>query len=128
MTSELSIFDTNIWISVYIPTDSTHKRAKEILYGHNAPFYLTQGIVAEVITVLKNKKQLLGAKTFVNMVYGGDSSFIVIPSSSYYQDTIDFFLNTNDTKLSFVDMSLVVLSKKYRIESFDKALNSAIQS
>ena len=121
----MKIFDTNIWIAAYIPSDSTHNLAKDILEKYDDTIYLTQGIVAEIITVLKNKKHLAGAKRFVKMVYN-NADFVILSNDKYYQDTIDYFLSSNDTKLSFVDMSLVVLSQKYQVETFEKALKAAI--
>ena len=121
----MKIFDTNIWIAAYIPSDSTHNPAISILEKHDDTIYLTQGIIAEIITVLKNKRHLAGAKRFVRMVYSS-ADFVILSNDEYYQDTIDYFLSSNETKLSFVDMSLVVLSQKYQIETFDKALKAAI--
>lgn len=121
----MKIFDTNIWVASYVPTDSTHHAATEILKSHDDIFYLTEGIVAEIITVLKNHKHIASAKLFIRMIHNTDD-FQIIHSLDYYQNTIDYFLNSNDTKLSFVDMSLVVLSKKYKIETFDKSLAAEI--
>jgi len=110
-----------------IAQDSQHQKAVAIIRKNENILVLTDDIIAEVITVLKRLKKLERAKIFVKMLQA-TSEIEIVPSSSYYQDTIDFFLDSNDTKLSFVDMSLVVLSKKYRIESFDRALKAAIQN
>jgi len=60
-------------------------------------------------------------KEFLNFVKGG-IEFSVILHDAYYSQTLNFFLSSKDTKLSFIDMSLVVLSKKYKIVTFDKVL------
>ena len=120
-----TIFDSNIWIASYVPEDSTHDLAKSILAKHKGQFYLTENIISEVITVLKRLKELEGAKEFVRAVLHVPD-FVVIPTHLYFNETINYFLKSNDEKLSFTDMSLVVLSKKYKVVTLDKALSEMI--
>ena len=49
-----------------------------------------------------------------------------MPSVVYFDETINYFLTSDDHKLSFTDMSLIVLSKEYKIISFDKGLNKRL--
>ena len=119
------IYDSNVWIASMIAQDSLHQKAINLISENTLTVLISQDVIAEIITVLKRLKKLGQAKTFVDMIYA-NKEIEILTSSVYYQDTIDYFLNSNDTKLSFVDMSLVVLSQKYKIETFDKALKAAI--
>ncbi len=128
MTSSMEnkvIYDSNVWIASMITQDSLHQKAISLISENTLPTLISQDIIAEIITVLKRLKKLSQAKTFVDMIYA-NKEIEILTSTAYYQDTIDYFLSSNDTKLSFVDMSLVVLSQKYQIETFDKALKAAI--
>ncbi len=122
-----TVFDSNVWVASIIEKDLLHKKAKQVLLKHSGVFFLTDHIVAEVITVLKKYKALNEAKNFTLHVFGSDD-FVVIPSTVYFDETIEYFVNSNDNKLSFTDMSLIVLSKKYKIISFDKDLNKKLKS
>ena len=119
------IYDSNVWIASMIAQDSLHQKAISLISENTLPTLISQDIIAEIITVLKRLKKLSQAKTFVTMIYA-NKEIEILTSTAYYQDTIDYFLSSDDTKLSFVDMSLVVLSQKYQIETFDKALKAAI--
>ncbi len=119
------IYDSNVWIASMIAQDSLHQKAINLISENTLTVLISQDVIAEIITVLKRLKKLGQAKTFVDMIYA-NKEIEILTSSVYYQDTIHYFLNSNDTKLSFVDMSLVVLSQKYQIETFDKALKAAI--
>ena len=119
------IYDSNVWIASMITQDSLHQKAISLISENTLPTLISQDVIAEIITVLKRLKKLGQAKTFVDMIYA-NKEIEILTSTAYYQDTIDCFLSSNDTKLSFVDMSLVVLSQKYQIETFDKALKAAI--
>ena len=128
MTSSMEnkvIYDSNVWIASMITQDSLHPKAMGLISENTLPTLISQDIIAEIITVLKRLKKLSQAKTFVDMIYA-NKEIEILTSTAYYQDTIDYFLSSDDTKLSFVDMSLVVLSQKYQIETFDKALKAAI--
>ncbi len=115
------IFDTNVWVASIISGDSLHQKSIDLLEKYDSIIYLTEDIVSETITVLKRYGEVEKAKKFVDLIYS-NSDFEVIAATDYYQDTLAYFLKSDDKHLSFVDMSLVVLSKKYKIESFDKKL------
>ena len=127
MAKSKVIFDTNIWVASIISNDALHKKAVTLLKEYNSVIYLTEDIVSELITVLKRYNELGKAKSFVDLIYS-NSDFAVIPAPDYYQDTLAYFLRSDDKKLSFVDMSLAVLSKRYKIETFDKELKKVINN
>ena len=123
------IFDTNVWIASLLKDDSLHEKAAIAIknaYKENHSVYITEDIIAESISVFKRLGQLEVAKTFVATVYE-NRDIEVIKNGNYFEDTVHFFLSSKDTKLSFVDMSLVVLSKKYKVITFDKILKRKLQ-
>ena len=122
------IFDTNVWIASLLKDDSLYEKAAIAIknaYKENRSVCITEDIIAESISVFKRLGQLEAAKTFVATVYE-NRDIEVIKNSDYFEDTVHFFLSSKDTKLSFVDMSLVVLSKKYKIVTFDKVLKKKV--
>ncbi len=116
------IYDSNIWISFLYTDDSNFDKAKEIL-SKAKPFVLTEYIVLEVSTVLKQKAGEQIAKQFLASIIS--NKIEVISSMEYYDKTLEYFIKSSN-KLSFVDTSLVVLSSKYKIISFDKELAKII--
>ncbi len=120
------IFDTNVWVASIISGDSLHQKSIELLKKYDSIIYLSEDIVSETITVLKRYGEIEKAKKFVELIYS-NSDFGIITAADYYQDTLAYFLKSDDKHLSFVDMSLVVLSKKYKIESFDKELRRVLE-
>lgn len=121
MTKKI-IFDSNIWISFLYSDDSNFEKAKETL-NNPKPFVLTEYIVLEVATVLKQKAGEQIAKQFLANVI--NNKIEVLNSAEYYNETTEYFM-TNSNSLSFVDTSLVILSDKYEIISFDKELSKII--
>ncbi len=116
------IYDSNIWISFLYEDDSNFEKAKEI-FAYPKPYVLTDYIILEVSTVLKQKAGEDLAKLFLANIIANDIE--VLLSNEYYQESVKLFIESRN-KLSFVDTSLVVLSEKYKIITFDKELARAI--
>ena len=123
------IFDTNVWIASLIENDSLHKKAASAIknaYKENHIVCITEDIIAESISVFKRLKQVEKGKEFALTVWN-NKDIEVIEKEKYFEKTLSHFLSSDDDKLSFVDISLVVLSKKYEIVTFDKILKRKLQ-
>ena len=108
--------------------DSQHLKAKSLnLNIANTEIHIPEYILIEVVSILKQKNQLEVARSFVQKIMIASQSMF-IPSYQYFTETQSAFLNTEkNNKLSFIDTSLLVLSKEYTIITFDKQLQKEIQ-
>jgi len=125
---KLTIFDSNIWIGYFDELDSNHKKAEKLmasLIASEQSIVISEYILLEIATVLKRKVGQERATEIISFLLQIDSVKI-LPSSQFFQATLEEFLALNEKHLSFVDVSLVVLSADFRIETFDTKLAKAI--
>lgn len=120
------IFDSNIWIAYFDVDDQTHTKATEMIeeYGfENAIF--TEYIILEVTTILKQKKGHKLSMKFLDFIE--DFEMVVLESDEFYTKTKRHFRMLQENKLSFVDVSLLVLSEEYIVVTLDKHLKKLIK-
>jgi len=114
------LVDSSVWVALFLEFDTQHRKAEHVVQKLSGTIYLPYGVLAEVATVLtyKHSKQL--ADNFI--AYARDNRDLTIMNDDAF-DEMAFFL-TIPHKLSFVDISLVFLSKKYNatLITFDKQL------
>ena len=123
------IFDSNIWIAFFAESDPTHKQAVKIINNltDDEELFITELIISEIATVLKIRYSQDAMRIFLDHVYNS-ANIRIISLSEYFHQTIDLAKELNDKKLSFTDMTLLFLSEKYQIETFDKNLKKKIRS
>lgn len=119
------IFDSNIWIGYFHDKDSLHNEAGKIVESRSV-VYVPEYVVLESVTVIKARASEKLAN-FCLDVFLHTSNIRVIPSGDLFSKTISLFQTLNDKHLSFVDMSLLALSRDYEVKTFDKKLASAIK-
>jgi predicted nucleic acid-binding protein len=122
------ILDSSIWISYLDKDDSQHKKAVELMRKiGNSNLIVTEYILLEIVTVIKQKGNFETAWHFIKQVQeAGSLGFI--PSEQYLENTISLFGESEKNKLSFVDLSLVALSSKYEVLTFDNNLQKILSA
>lgn len=118
------ILDSNIWIGYFNQKDSLHKKSVKIVEDLSA-VYVPEYVVLETVSILKMKSGSELANICLG-IFTDSLNINVIPSTSIFNKTIKLFQTLNDKHLSFVDMSLLALSRDYEVKTFDKKLASAI--
>ncbi len=120
------IIDSSVFIAYFNESDSQHKKALSVFKNLNVEDVLiSEYVLLEVLTVIQNKvsrKYALKLKDSI-LVNFSDS---ILRSGDFFSDTLDLF-GVNTGKLSFVDVSLLVLSKKYEVITFDRNLKRAMR-
>ncbi len=119
------VLDSNIWIGYFNEKDSLHKQSVKIVEALNA-VYVPEYVVLESVSILKMKSGPELANICLG-IFTDSLNINVIPSSSIFSKTTNLFKTLNDKHLSFVDMSLLALSRDYEVKTFDKKLASAIK-
>lgn len=123
------IFDANVWIGFFASNDPHHRKASALFEKLNDDdiIYTTTEIITEIITVLNMRYDVTAAQTFVKF-FLHTPNVIRIPSGLYFDTTLNYFLTLKATKLSFADLTLVLLSQQFQVHTFDKVLAKQLKT
>jgi len=128
MITKAIIFDSNVWIGYFNTEDSTHAKAVAFFKMYNNyTIVLTEYVLLEVATVLKQKIGYAATNKIVTTLLQTEN-IQLLQSADYFAPTLNTFLTSKDKNLSFVDVSLVVLSSDFTVITFDKKLATALKS
>lgn len=115
--------DSNVWIAVFRKEDSQRQKAKRVFDElEGAEIVVPEYVLIEVASILKLKGHEREARAFITKTLNSDRGFL--PAGLLAYETAQLFCERHD-KLSFIDTALVVLSREYRVITFDKALAKA---
>lgn len=125
--SKSVVFDTNIWIGLFVNIDSQHKKSVAILRDYETRMKcIPEYVLLETLTLLKRQLTIAETQHCLN-IFLHSKLIEILPSAYSYDKTITLFQTLNDKHLSFVDMSLLALSRDYEVKTFDKKLATAIK-
>ncbi|NIA10007.1 MAG: PIN domain-containing protein [Nitrospiraceae bacterium] len=116
------LIDSSVWVALFLEFDSNHKKAEEIIPKLEGKIYLPYNVIVEVTSVLTYKHSKKQADNFLD--YIEDNKDIVLFENELKPE-IEFFKKI-DKKISFVDISLIFLSKKLDLNliTFDSQMIS----
>ena len=121
------ILDSNIWIWYLLEDDSLFEKSKEIIKSiYNKKIFISDYLISEIITVLLIRWNKGIVDDFLEIIYNNEDVKVIYTSPIIFHEIIKFFKKYNFNKLSFVDQSLLFLSKDFEIITFDKELNKAL--
>lgn len=125
------IFDSSVWVALFNDKDSQHEKAKNLIVSANKNsrdvIVLPEHIVAETASVLLLKSGKETAVAFLEATIDNFRSKILLSDPELFWGTFSLFREKENKKLSFVDVSLLFLSSKYEVVSFDRELEKAIK-
>lgn len=120
------VLDSSVWVAFLHDTDSQHSQALNLLDRIGENVTIPEYVLIEVATTLKRKKKANEAKKFVHRVLNEQpQSFL--PADSLVHEAAELFRERSDN-LSFTDTALLVLSGQYRVITFDRHLQKAIEA
>lgn len=124
----MTIIDSNVWIAFFHRNDSFHDLAVETLFRiqKEEKLIITEYCLLEVSTVLQMRAGHRVAQQFLERIQDNQDIEILYSSELQTKEVMQFFQKHNFEKLSFVDQSLLVLSKKHTIITFDQNLKKAL--
>ena len=120
------ILDSNVWIAFFHKNDNQHKKAEKIIKELNAKIIIPEYIITEIASILCFKADKKIAVIFLNSVLDNDDIEILLSNEIIFNNTVNNFIDDSGNKLSFIDTTLLCLSKKYKIVTCDKNLQIAI--
>ncbi|MFA5986030.1 MAG: type II toxin-antitoxin system VapC family toxin [Parcubacteria group bacterium] len=118
----MRILDSNIWIAYLSKADNQHKKAKEIFENVDEKIVLPEYLLAEICSVLSLRVNKKTADKFLRFALDNNEIEIILSDNVFFVGTVSVFQEMKTNKLSFVDCSLLYLTKFYHVQTFDKAL------
>lgn len=120
--------DTSFILALILDSDSNHDKAKNLLYILNEECYINNNVLNEVLTLSGRKLNINAAK---EIYYNLIDSFELLNEYdilNYNSENFKIFetyvgVNSNKTKLSFTDSSIILTMKSFKINnlvSFDQ--------
>jgi predicted nucleic acid-binding protein len=126
------VIDTNVWVSFYNENDYNHPQAfKELkqVFNDYKTIILPEPIISETYTVLLYKCGREKANYFLRFALNNNQLKLLFVNADLFRSTCDI-ININNKKLSFIDLTLVIISRKFQCKllSYDKDLLKFIQN
>jgi predicted nucleic acid-binding protein len=116
------ILDTNIWYAVCDRSDSLHQKAQEIFSSLDSQVMIPEYVLVELMNLLVRKRGKVWTDKFMSELIVSDDCQITPNTPSFTLEVIQSFLKSDNPKLSFVDHSLLYLSKHHKVLTFDQEL------
>lgn len=121
------VLDSNVWISLLNVDDSQHKRAKRIFKTLKRKIVIPEYVILETATLLAQKVNKEAADEFINNAINNKDIEILPSFGAFFNEIINFYLAGRNGELSFVDYSLLYLSQRMEIITFDKVLKRELK-
>lgn len=120
------VVDSSVWIALYNELDSQHDKAKKLAISFSN-VAIAEYVVLETCTILQNKAGIEAAEKFLAFALDNSDVTILHLSPEFFNKIAHTFRWLMHKKLSFVDISLLLLSESHEIVTFDKALTRTIK-
>ena len=124
------LLDSNVWIARLNREDSQYAKAMAVfkqVEEHKSMIILPEYVIVEVCTIVAMRSGKETVKTFLQTARDNALVTILPSTPSFLEQVMDFFIARQDRHLSFVDVSLLLLSESYTVTTFDKKLEKEIQ-
>lgn len=120
------VVDSSVLVAALHHEDALHDRGVRALESAAAPVIVSEYVAVETIGVLTARKHKPSAAVLIRALAEGGSLLFRPSTPLLFGETARYFLTTTK-RLSFIDCSLIVLSRDFDILTFDKALAKAIR-
>ncbi|NCF75149.1 MAG: PIN domain-containing protein [Xanthomonadaceae bacterium] len=121
------ILDSNVWISYLDQNDNQHKKAQKIMDEIDCNIIVPEYVIIEVCTVLLRKTNKKIANGFIEIAFDNQNTEVLFCDEYFFNLFVNNFKNIQNKNLSFIDTTLLYLSKNYQVITFDKNLEKAIK-
>jgi len=124
--------DTGAWYASEVEDDVNHTAARKFLDqlskgSHGGPL-TTDYVLDEAMTLLRSRRNLSSATTFVDKVRSSSSVKITWVDESLFEKSLEFFRRSDGRTWSFTDCTSFVLMKQLSVSeafAFDKHFKEA---
>jgi predicted nucleic acid-binding protein len=123
----MKILDSNIWIAFFNERDSQHEKAQKLMKSVKTPIAMPEYVIVETCNILLAKASKEDADSFLNFALDNEEVVLLLSNGNLFFETVSYFQKTTKRILSFVDISLLCLSKSYEIATFDRKLEKELK-
>jgi len=121
------IFDSNIWIGLFVSADALHHKSKQLFDDYlECEKIVPEYVLLETLTVIKlytNHKEATACLDY----FLSSERLTILPATRIFEQTVTLFQSLEENHLSFIDVSLLALAREYEVKTFDKKLASTIR-
>ena len=121
------ILDSSVWIAYWNKNDNQHEKAEKVFSKIDNKVVLTEYLVLEICSVLSLRVNKKIADKFLDFALSNSDIELFLSDENHFTGTIKNFNKNKTGKLSFVDCSLLYLSKFYEVITFDRGLKREIE-
>lgn len=116
------VLDSNIWIAFLNEEDTRHDKAVQLYYAITDDFLVPEYILGEICSILAARKKKQLADSFIVQTQDNEHIELLPSNPQFFAEVRQTFVEYRHHNLSFVDVSLLVLSKLYPVATLDRAL------
>lgn len=118
----MHLLDSSILIAFFRENELQHAHCRQLLASFQN-FAVSEYVLLEVATVLKLKEGMAVSKKAVDLLYRNSDVTLVKLNDGELEATVEFF-SKEPSRISFVDASLLILSKRRKLQllTLDKQL------
>ncbi len=123
------ILDTSVWIAYLNIDDSQHAKARTLFASlkPNTVIIIPEYIYLEIVTILALRMSKVFSINFMNAVSNNSGIRLLPTDPDFFEKVIEVFRKIRSKQISFADASLVYLSTKYPVITFDKQLQKELK-
>lgn len=126
------ILDTSFLFALFVEQDTAHQKALHLAKSLNQESAFCSFLVfQELMTLMMSKLSAVSASKIGADILAQDSGIQILKiDQEYFEETVDLFESLAPHKLSFVDVSLLILAKNLeaKVLTFDQGLDLALCS
>ncbi len=120
------ILDSCVWIAYLHAEDSQHAKAVKVVGDIREAVIVPAEVLYEVATTLKNKRREEDAIAFVRETIG-EVGTLLVSDEPAVREAAEAFMSGRGDRLSFTDTALRLLSRRFRVVTFDRRLEKEIE-
>jgi len=124
------ILDSNIWIAYFDTRDTTHNRAARTFEEINAAGEVVgvpEYVVLETATMMARRIGKKESDAFLDFVFNAEGYEVIPSSPAFLDEVVRQYKARRTKKLSFTDVSLLVLAREAPVRTFDKNLQRELR-
>ena len=122
-----TIADSSVLVSAFNIEDSQHKKGLQDLSDSSKPILVSEYVAIETTGVLSLRSSRHIAMEFIKVLLERRDLQLIRTSQDFFYLVSAYFVQAK-LQLSFVDCSLVLLSRDFDILTFDRTLEKAIKA
>ena len=120
------IADSSVLVAAFHVKDSLHENGVSAVANAQKPILVPEYVAIETAGVLALRAHDKIAKEFIRVLLEAGDMQLLRPPNDHFYNAAAYFSSTK-LRLSFVDCSLVVLSRDFDTITFDKVLAKTIR-